>query len=99
MKIRFLRPAREELAEAIRYYNVQKAGLGDVFRNEAWATLQRIREFPLAWQALSGAIRRCQMQRFPYGVIYEPATAEIIVIAVAHLHREPVYWRGRSPRA
>lgn len=94
MKIRFLRPARQELAEAIHYYNVQRAGLGDAFRNETWTTLQRILEFPLAWQALGGAIRRCQMQRFPYGVIYEPATAEIIVIAVAHLHREPGYWQG-----
>lgn len=98
MKIRFLRPARQELAEAIRYYNVQEAGLGDAFRNEAWATLQRIRAFPLAWQALGGAIRRCQMQRFPYGVIYEPAVGEIIVIAVAHLHREPGYWQRRPLR-
>jgi hypothetical protein len=96
LKIRFLRPARRELADAVRYYNVEQAGLGDAFRNEAWATLQRIREFPLAWQVLGDAMRRCQMQRFPYGVIYEPQAAEIIVVAVAHLHREPMYWQGRA---
>ena len=61
------------------------------FRNEAWSTLQRIREFPLAWQPLGGTIRRCQIQHFPYGVIYEPAVAEIVVVAIAHLHREPGY--------
>lgn len=38
-----------------------------------------------------------QMQRFPYGVIYEPAVTEIIVVAIAHLHREPGYWQGRVP--
>lgn len=96
MKIRFLRPARQELTDAVRYYNAEQAGLGITFRNEAWATLQRIREFPFAWQALGGAMRRCQMQRFPYGVIYEPAASEIIVVAVAHLHREPMYWQGRA---
>lgn len=44
---------------------------------------------------LGNVIRRCQMRRFPYGIIYEPAASEIIIIAVAHLHREPEYWRLR----
>ncbi len=45
--------------------------------------------------SLGGSIRRCQMQRFPYGLIYEPTSVEIIIIAVAHLHQEPRYWRMR----
>lgn len=49
----------------------------------------------MAWHPLGGAIRRCQMQRFPYGIIYEPSEAEIVLIAVAPLHREPEYWRSR----
>jgi hypothetical protein len=36
------------------------------------------------------------MQRFPYGLIYEPTSVEIIIIAVAHLHQEPMYWRMRQ---
>lgn len=95
MKVRFLRPAHRELVQAVRYYNIQRAGLGDAFRDEARATLQRVRGFPLAWHLMGGAIRRCQMQRFPYGILYEPTTDAIIVIAVAHLHREPNYWRAR----
>lgn len=59
-------------------------------------TLQRILEFPLAWQPLGGFFRRCQMQRFPYGIVYEQTDAELIVVAVAHLHREPGYWQGRA---
>lgn len=98
MRTRFLRPARQELADAVHYYNVQRSGLGEAFRDEAWATLQRIREFPQAWHALSADLRRCQMQRFPYGLIYESTAEEILVIAVAHLHREPGYWEGRVDR-
>jgi len=63
--------------------------LGEEFRDEACETFRRIKEFPLAWHPLGGAIRRCQMQRFPYGIIYEPSEVEIVLIAVAHLHREP----------
>jgi hypothetical protein len=35
------------------------------------------------------------MIRFPYGIIYEPSTVEIVVIAVASLQQEPEYWRDR----
>jgi hypothetical protein len=35
------------------------------------------------------------MNRFPYGLIYTATEAEILVIAVAHLHRAPEYWRTR----
>ena len=95
MKTRFLLPARRELNEAVRYYNLQRGDLGESFRDEAWEAVRRIREFPLAWHLLGGAIRRCQMERFPYGIIYEPSEVEIVLIAVAHLHRNPEYWRSR----
>jgi toxin ParE2 len=96
LKLRFLSPARREFSEAVRYYNDQQAGLGDQFRDEAWETLKRIKDFPLAWNPLGGAIRRCQMRKFPYGIIYEPSEFEILVIAIAHLHQEPDYWRFRA---
>ena len=87
-----MRPARRELHEIVRYYNAQLPHLGEEFRDEAWETVRRIEEFPLAWHPLGDAIRRCQMQRFPYGIIYEPSEDEILIIAVAPLHREPEYW-------
>ena len=95
MKLRFLPPAHQELIEAVRYYNAQRIRLGDEFRDEAWETIRRINDFSMAWHSLGGSIRRCQMQRFPYGLIYEPTSVEIIIISVAHLHQEPRYWRMR----
>ena len=96
MKTRFLLPARRELNEAVRYYNAQRIRLGEEFRDEAWETVQRIKEFPQTWHPLGSNIRRCQMRRFPFGIIYEPSEVEIVLIAVAHLHREPEYWRSRG---
>lgn len=96
MRTRFLLPARRELKEAVRYYNAQRVRLGEEFRDEVWETIQRIKSFPEAWHPLSASIRRCQMNRFPYGLIYEPTESEILIIAVAHLHQAPEYWRSRT---
>ena len=95
MKTRFLLSARRELTDAIRYYHTQRVKLGDEFRDEAWETIQRIIIFPQAWHLMGGTIRRCQMQRFPYGVIYQPSESEILIISVAHLHQAPEHWRSR----
>jgi hypothetical protein len=84
------------LKDAVFYYNAQRARLGDEFRDEVWDTIQRIRRFPEAWHPLSGSIRRCQMNRFPYGLVYASSESEILIIAVAHLHRAPEYWRSRE---
>lgn len=95
MRIRFLEAARDELQEAVRYYNGERAGLGAEFRAEVRTAVERIRQFPEAWQPLSDRTRRCLVHRFPYGVIYQVRDQEILVVAVAHLHREPDYWQGR----
>jgi len=44
---------------------------------------------------LTPQIRRCRLHRFPYSVIYTQDGADILVLAVAHQHRKPGYWRKR----
>lgn len=95
MKVRFLEAARDEFREAILYYNVQSPGLGATFRDEVKAAVRRITKQPLAWHLMKGNIRRCQTSRFPYGIIYEPLPEEIVIIAVGHLHRSPLFWQDR----
>ncbi|MCK8600456.1 type II toxin-antitoxin system RelE/ParE family toxin [Desulfoferrobacter suflitae] len=95
MRIRFLEIAEIELDEAIQYYNYEVAGLGDDFLTEVLKTLDRIVRFPEAWHPCSKRTRRCQTRRFPYGIIYQIRNAEILVIAIANLHREPDYWEDR----
>ncbi len=94
MTVRFLEIARVELREAAQYYEAQRRGLGAEFRDEIRLTLERIKHFPDAWQTLSENTRRCQTRRFPYGVIYRVEPDGILVVAIAHLHRRPGYWRA-----
>jgi hypothetical protein len=90
-----LKVAQKELDDAFEYYESQMSGLGDEFFEEFEAAIQRIEEFPEAWHPFSPTIRRCQFNRFPYGVVYHIGKTGILVLAVAHLHRRPNYWRGR----
>ena len=54
-------------------------------------TIQRILAFPTAWQKLDGDIRRCLINRFPFGVIYYQRDNEIIILAIMQLQRKPNY--------
>jgi toxin ParE2 len=95
VRIRFLTIAQIELDEAIDYYNYEAPGLGDAFLNEVLNALERIGEFPEAWHPCSERTRRCQTRRFPYGIIYQNRKDEILIIAIANLHRKPDYWKDR----
>ena len=95
MKISFLEIAQIELDDAIEYFNYEVPGLGEAFLAEVLNALDRIGEFPEAWHPCSDRTRRCQTRRFPYGIIYQIRKQEILVVAIANLHRKPDYWKDR----
>ena len=96
MNIRLLEPAQAELDEAIGWYAQQAPGLGDAFLLEALKVLKLIEQYPQAWHPLTTEIRRCRLKRFPYSVVYTMDAESILVLAVAHQHRKPGYWRNRA---
>ena len=95
MDFSLLPAAQLELDEAVQWYEVQSAGLGERFLVEVVHAFGLIRRFPMAWHPLSVNTRRCSLKRFPYGVIYAIEDNSILVIAIAHLHRKPGYWSER----
>jgi toxin ParE2 len=95
VKVRFLRIAQAELQQAVAYYQLQASGLGDEFRLEVLSAVDRISEFPAAWQIVDASIRRYQLNRFPYALVYTEDGPDIVVLSVAHLHRSPEGWRDR----
>lgn len=97
MKVRFLKPAQSELDDAVAWYDSQSRNLGTQFLDDLDRTVRRIVAYPLANAKIEEELRRCLLSRFPYGIIYGIDSATVIVIAVAHLHREPRYWINRLP--
>jgi plasmid stabilization system protein ParE len=97
MRVRFLQVAKRELDDAVDYYNREKPGLGYEFLWEVFFAIDRIKQFPQAWQAFYEDARRCIIRRFPYGIIYVQEKDIILILAIAHLHRTPDYWIDRLP--
>ena len=82
-----------KLANAAKYYEEQVVGLGSDFLDEALVALKKIRDFPEAWAPVSKSQRRCRLNRFPYGLIYEIRPEEIIIASDRSCRRTvfPVY--------
>lgn len=88
--------AEIELNTSIDYYQECKDGLGSEFAYEVHQTIQRILEYPTAWQKFDEETRRCLTSRFPFGVIYYQRDNAIIILAVTQLNRKPNYWKDRN---
>lgn len=97
MNYHFVPAAWAEVEAAAWYYELQDADLGHRFLDEVDVAIQRITDNPNAWQPLPGSVRRYRLASFPYGIVYRIDGTEIEIVAVAHLHRRPDYWRDRLP--
>ena len=95
MEIRLLTPAQIELDDAYTYYEQQVSGLGTLFLDQTLDAFKRIKLNPEAWSPFSDRTRRCLVHKFPYGVVYQIREDEILIIAIAHMHRRPEYWKDR----
>ena len=93
--INILKGARNDLDDAFGYYESQMLGLGSEFIEEFEKTTRRTVQFPYAWYPFSLNTRRCQFNRFPYGIIYYVEKTDITILAIAHMHRNPNYWQSR----
>lgn len=99
MSYSFLAPAKQELQEAIAFYDDLQPGLGTDFESEAQSAINRILDNPLIWPQLPHTtVRRCRLRRFPYGLIYQFRNGHALIVAVMHLRRRSEYWRSRLNR-
>ena len=92
-RYRFTAAALTELTQAILYYEQRENGLGTAVLNEIEATVNRILQHPTAWHPLSPRTRRCRTHRFPFGLIYQIRTDELLITSVMDLRRDPATWK------
>jgi len=94
--VEFHPEAESELTAAARYYEGQAENLGLAFIAAVQGMNQRILEHPESGRSFGLRLRRVLVPRFPYGLLYRIEPQRILIVAVAHLHRRPGYWRSRS---
>ena len=97
MNLRYHQEASHELDEVYRWYETQQSGLGTRFISELEASINRIQNFPYIGNVIVKDIRRALLPDFPYGVMYSIKDDMLEIVAVAHLHRKPFYWKNRKP--
>ena len=95
MNIRFLTIAEHEVDDAYHWFEGRTEGEGLRFLDDLDHGLRLITNFPLAAFEIEPEIRRRLLSRFPYAIIYSIDNQTIVVIAIAHTHREPRYWIDR----
>jgi len=103
VRLRVLAQVDQDLIEASRWYDKQQAGLGDDFLDEYAEWLTTVGQYPKRFTRLETLkrtdreIRRCRLRRFPYLIIFEVLSEELMVIAVVHVRRRPTFWLNRGP--
>lgn len=92
MRVIFTGLAKQELEDAIRFYELEYSGLGRKFKEEVRKAALRIAAYPEGWSIVRGNVRKCLLHKFPYKLLYAVDENRILIIAVAHQHRKPDYW-------
>ena len=99
MRLELHPEARAELRSAALWYDERRSGLGDEFVAEVAAVLDRIADVPEShptWQGAGPMIRKATIHRFPYLIAFENHEQHVLVLAVAHAKRRPLYWLTRA---
>jgi hypothetical protein len=95
VEVRFHSEALAELVEAMDWYGLRSHHAKESFLDEFELAVARIREAPLRWPTYLLGTRKVRLRRFPFALVYDVGVDVAHVVAVAHLHRRPGYWRGR----
>lgn len=83
------------MEESFRWYEERRGGLGLEFLGEIKAVLDKITEDPLRHPDAYRGTRRSLVRRFPFAIVYIFERGNVEVIAVAHVKRDPVFWKRR----
>jgi plasmid stabilization system protein ParE len=88
-----------EFEEAVVWYEAQRPGLGEEFKLEVKATLQRALRNPGLFQRVRGSARRIRLRRFKkYAIYFAIKDDAFAVLAVFHGSRNPTELQRRLPR-
>ena len=100
MNYRVLPEAQAEAIAAAGWYDDRTPGLGDQFLDELRNAFHFISSAPEACSLLeeySGrhTFKRTLLNRFPYMVVFHQRDSELLIVAICHTRRQPLYWLNR----
>ena len=97
--VEYLDEAIEEAEAAARWYAGRSESAADGFADELDVAIAAIEQNPDAWPAYDHGTRHYLLRRYPFSVVYRVEVRRILIVAVAHGHRRPAYWKPRVERS
>ena len=93
--VQVLPEAEQELREAFLWYFERSPIAADAFRTLVFEAIDSLAERADMWPMNQDGIHYCVLSRFPYTVWYDLQGTAASVLAIAHQHRRPEYWKTR----
>ena len=93
MNIRILRSARRTLADGIRFYDRQQAGLGAYFLSSIMSDLRSLSIYAGVHKKYNDSYYRMICTKFPYSIYYQKDGFKVDVYAVLDDRRDPKWTR------
>jgi plasmid stabilization system protein ParE len=93
LPVEFEPRAEEEARAAFVWYLDRSERAAAAFEREIDSAVAQIGDAPTIYPIIEGELRRFLLDRFPYALLYAISATNVRVVAVAHLHRKPGYWR------
>jgi plasmid stabilization system protein ParE len=94
--LRFHPQAEQEYLTALSWYRERSLTAAISLEGTFAQAVARIREAPHRWPIYFKDFRKYTLRQFPFSIVYQDFSSEIVVFAVAHGRRQPGYWRDRK---
>ena len=96
MPIKIHELAAKEFNDAIEWYELQTDDLGKRFKKSVIEQINKIKKNPEWYLIESENIYKAYIPKFPYKILFTiENNKNIVVWAIAHMHRRPWYWQSR----
>ena len=88
MNVKILRSARRTVADGIRFYERQEAGLGAYFLSSIMSDLRSLKIYAGVHQKYNDSYYRMVCKRFPYSIYYRIEGSDVFVYATLDDRRD-----------
>jgi plasmid stabilization system protein ParE len=93
--LQLLAEAVDEVQAALEWYAARSPGAAVRFEKELARAMEKIRENPSLHPLYVHGTRFFRFRRFPFLAVFRETPDAIEVVAIAHAHRKPGYWKRR----
>ena len=87
--------ALAEMKSALNWYLARSEAAARKFAVEVDRATGMVVESPGRWPVGEHGARKIVLRRFPFAIVYREKQDTIQLLAIAHGHRRPEYWRDR----